>query len=42
MLIDQAAVERVEHYVEMGKAQGSLLFGGVRPPGDEYAKGLLF
>ena len=33
MLIDEAAVERVERYVEMGKAQGSLLFGGARPPG---------
>ena len=42
MLIDQAAVERVERYIEMGKAQGSLLFGGVRPPGEEYAKGCYF
>ncbi len=42
MLIDRAAVERVERYVEMGKAQGSLLFGGARPPGDEYAKGCYF
>ena len=33
MLIDEAAVERVERYVEMGKTQGSLLFGGARPPG---------
>ena len=42
MLIDGAAVERVERYVDMGKAQGSLLFGGSRPPGDEYAKGCYF
>ena len=42
MLIDRAAVERVERYVEMGKAQGSLLFGGAHPPGDEYAKGCYF
>ena len=42
VLIDKAAIERVEHYVEMGKAQGSLLFGGARPPGDEYAKGCYF
>jgi len=42
MVIDKAAVERVERYVEMGKEQGSLLFGGARPPGDEYAKGCYF
>ena len=42
MLIDKAAIERVEHYVEMGKAQGSLLFGGARAPGEEYAKGCYF
>jgi len=42
MLIDKGAVERVEHYVEMGKAQGLLLFGGAHPPGDEYAKGCYF
>ena len=42
MLIDRAAVERVEHYVEIGKAQGSLLFGGAQPPGDEYARGCYF
>lgn len=35
-------VERVEHYVELGKAQGDLLFGGARPPGAEYAKGCYF
>ena len=42
LLIDRAAIERVERYVEMGKAQGDLLFGGVRPPGAEYAKGCYF
>ena len=42
LLIDRAAVERVEHYVELGKAQGDLLFGGARPPGAEYAKGCYF
>lgn len=42
MLIDRAAVERVERYVELGKAQGDLLFGGARPPGAEYAKGCYF
>ena len=42
MLIDRVAVERVESYVEMGEAQGSLLFGGTRPPGDDYAKGCYF
>ena len=42
MLIDGAAVERVERYAEMGKAQGTLLFGGSRPTGDEYAKGCYF
>lgn len=42
MLIDRAAVERVERYVEMGKAQGELLFGGTQPPGAEYAKGCYF
>ena len=39
MLIDQAAIERVERYVAMGKEQGELLFGGTRPSADEYAKG---
>lgn len=42
MLIDRAAVERVERYVEMGNAQGDLLFGGHRPSGDEYAQGCYF
>ena len=42
LLIDRAAVERVERYVELGKAQGDLLFGGARPPGAEYAKGCYF
>ena len=42
MLIDRAAVERVEHYVDMGKALGSLLFGGARPTGEEYGKGCYF
>lgn len=42
MLIDQAAIERVERYVETGKEQGTLLFGGRRPTGDEYAKGCYF
>ena len=42
MLIDKAAVERVERYAEMGKAQGELLFGGARPSDDEYAKGCYF
>ena len=42
MLIDTAAVERVKYYVEMGKAQGSLLFGGDQPTGDDYAKGCYF
>ena len=42
LLVDKAAVERIEHYVEMGKEQGSLLFGGARPSGDEYAKGCYF
>ena len=42
MLIDRAAVERVERYVEMGKTQGSLLFGGNRPSGDQYSKGCYF
>jgi len=42
MLIDATAIERVERYVEMGKAQGELLLGGSRPTGDEYAKGCYF
>ena len=42
MLIDKAAIECVERYVELGKAHGSLLFGGTPPPGDEYAKGCYF
>jgi acyl-CoA reductase-like NAD-dependent aldehyde dehydrogenase len=42
MLIDRAAVARVERYVEIGKAQGSLLFGGAQPLGDEYVKGCYF
>ena len=42
MLIDGTAIERVERYVEMGKTQGSLLFGGGRPTGDEYAQGCYF
>ena len=42
MLIDKAAIERVERYAEMGKAQGELLFGGARPAGDEYAQGCYF
>ncbi len=42
MLIDRAAVERVEGYVETGKAQGTLLFGGAQPSGDAYAKGCYF
>ena len=42
MVIDGAAVERVERYVEIGKSQGTLLFGGARPAGDEYAKGCYF
>ena len=42
MLIDQAAVERVERYVGMGKTQGTLLFGGRRPTADEYAQGCYF
>ena len=42
MLIDNAAIERVERYVEMGKEQGELLFGGARPSDDEYAKGCYF
>ena len=42
LLIDRAAIERVERYVEMGKAQGDLLFGGARPLGAEYAKGCYF
>ncbi len=42
MLIDKAAIERVERYVEMGKTQGELLFGGARPAADEYAKGCYF
>ncbi len=42
MLIDKAAIARVERYVEMGKAQGTLLFGGSLPPGDEYAKGCYY
>ena len=42
MLIDRAAIERVERYVEMGKAQGSLLFGGARESGEQYAKGCYF
>ena len=42
MLIDNAAIERVERYVEVGKEQGELLFGGARPADDEYAKGCYF
>ncbi|MDE2832176.1 MAG: aldehyde dehydrogenase family protein [Gemmatimonadota bacterium] len=42
LLVDKAAVERVEYYVEMGKEHGSLLFGGARPSGNEYAKGCYF
>ncbi len=42
MLNDKAAVERMEHYVEMGKTEGTLLFGGGRPPEDKYAKGCYF
>lgn len=42
MLIDRAAVERVERYVETGKEQGTLLFGGSRPTGEKYAKGCYF
>jgi len=42
LLFDKTAVERVERYVEMGKEHGSLLFGGNRPSGDEYAKGCYF
>ena len=42
MLIDAAAVERVERYVEMGRVQGELLFGGTRPASDQYAKGCYF
>ena len=42
MLIDATAIERIERYVEMGNAQGELLFGGSRPTGDEYAKGCYF
>jgi acyl-CoA reductase-like NAD-dependent aldehyde dehydrogenase len=42
MLIDGAAIERVERYVEMGNAQGELLFGGRRPHGAEYAQGCYF
>ncbi len=42
MLIDAAAVERVERYVEMGTSQGQLLFGGSRPSGEAYARGCYF
>jgi acyl-CoA reductase-like NAD-dependent aldehyde dehydrogenase len=42
LLIDRAAVERVERYIEMGKTQGTLLFGGSRPKEDQYAKGCYF
>jgi acyl-CoA reductase-like NAD-dependent aldehyde dehydrogenase len=42
MLIDQAAIERVERYIEMGKTQGELLFGGSRPQDNQYAKGCYF
>ena len=42
MLIDGAAIERVERYVEIGNAQGELLFGGRRPHGAEYAQGCYF
>jgi acyl-CoA reductase-like NAD-dependent aldehyde dehydrogenase len=42
MLIDKAAIERVESYVETGKTQGTLLFGGSRPTEKEYAKGCYF
>ena len=42
MLIDGAAIERVERYVEMGKTQGRLLFGGSRAAEGEYAKGCYF
>ena len=42
LLIDGAAIERVERYVEMGKTQGALLFGGSRATEDEYAKGCYF
>ena len=42
MLIDAAAVERVERYVAMGRTHGELLFGGARPGDNEYAKGCYF
>lgn len=42
MLIDRAAIERVERYVDIGKSQGVLLFGGSRPPGEAYAKGCYY
>ena len=42
MLIDTAAIERVKEYVDIGKAHGSLLFGGAPPTGDDYAKGCYF
>ena len=42
MLIDAAAVERVERYVAMGRTHGELLFGGARPGDKEYAKGCYF
>jgi acyl-CoA reductase-like NAD-dependent aldehyde dehydrogenase len=42
MLIDRAAIERIERYVELGKAEGTLLFGGSRPEGEQYAKGCYF
>jgi acyl-CoA reductase-like NAD-dependent aldehyde dehydrogenase len=42
MVIDKTAVERVEHYVEMGKTQGSLLFGGARPSLRRDGAGTLF
>lgn len=42
LLVDSAAVERVERYVEMGRQQGELLFGGSRPTGAEHARGCYF
>ena len=35
-VISAAAVEKIEHYLELGKQEGNLALGGGRAPGDGY------
>ena len=42
LLINNAAIERMEEYVALGKKDGKLLFGGSLPDGDEFAQGCYF